>query len=276
MHAIILRFISAIFLAFLSSGCITLSPLVNLDSPVERIVDTRGFKKATIKTEYFVHTAYYYFGRPGEPVNIYIEGDGCAWPESTDNPTPRSPLVLELASIDPAENVAYLARPGQYTESGLPLCEATYWSDKRFSKEVIASMNEAISQLCLKAKADKINLIGYSGGAAIAVLIAAGRSDVVSLRTIAGNLDTEALSRHHYSGPLSGSLNPIDFAQELEGLPQRHFAGSKDKIVPLSITQSFAGRGGDKDFIRITVIEGATHVKGWSQRWQELLKILCL
>lgn len=269
MYVIALRLISGILLLFLSGGCVTLSPLVNLDSPVDRVVQASGFKKAFIKTEYFVHTSYYYFGRPGEPVNIYIEGDGRAQP--SDNPTPKSPFVLELAGIDPAANVAYLARPGQYTEAGLPLCEAAYWSNKRFSKEVVASMNEAIDQLCLKAKTDKINLIGYSGGAAIAVLIAAGRDDIVSLRTIAGNLDTEALSRYHRAAALGGSLNPIDAAEKIKGLPQRHFAGAKDKIVPLFIAQSFAERLGDKDFGRITVISGATHVKGWRQQWKELL-----
>lgn len=258
----------------LLSGCVTLSPLVNLDAPVERVVQASGYKKAFIKTGYFVHTSYYYFGRPGEPINIYIEGDGRAWvnrAQSPDNPTPKSPLVLRLASMDPAANVAYLARPGQYTESGLPLCEAAYWSDKRFSKEVVASMNEAINQLCLKAKTDKINLIGYSGGAAIAVLVAAGRNDIVSLRTVAGNLDTGALIRYYRTGPLNGSLNPIDVAEKLKGLPQRHFVGAKDKIVPLFIAQSFVERAGDKDFSRITVIDGATHVKGWRQHWKEFL-----
>ncbi|MDD4183555.1 MAG: alpha/beta hydrolase, partial [Candidatus Omnitrophica bacterium] len=208
------------------------------------------------------------------PISIYIEGDGNAWITRnclSNDPTPKIPLVLELASIDESANVAYLARPGQYSKNLAIKVEPVYWSGKRFSREVIGSMSEAIGQLIELAKTNKINLIGYSGGGAVAVLIAAQRNDIVSLRTIAGNLDIEAVSKYHNVSSLAGSLNPIDFAQKIKNLPQRHFIGSKDTIVPSFIAESFVKHAGDKDSSRITVVEGATHTKGWIACWKELL-----
>jgi len=255
------------FLSLLLASCATLSS-------ADRISQPRGFKKAELRTKYFTLLAYYRITKPVDPLNIYIEGDGNAWSNRThlsNDPTPRNPLALELAVIDPSPNVAYLARPGQYLKPQTAGVKSAYWSDKRFSKEVITSMNEAVSQLAQLAKTDKINLIGYSGGAAVAVLIAAQRNDIISLRTIAGNLDSEAVNKYHKVSPLSGSFNPINFAQKVKNLPQRHFAGSKDTVIPLFVAESFIRRVGDKDYSRITVVEGATHSKGWRSCWKELL-----
>jgi len=255
----------------LSSGCITTA--LSADKGVNCIAKSAKFEKAFLTTKYFTLTAFYRFTKPGEPINIYIEGDGNAWlsrARLSNNPTPRNFLVLKLASIDKNANVTYLVRPGQYTEKPLRV-DPCYWSDKRFSEEVITSMNEAISELARLAQADKINLIGYSGGGAVAVLVAARRADVASLRTIAGNLDIEAVNKYHNVSQFSYSINPIDFAQKIKNLPQRHFIGSKDTIVPSFIAESFVKHAGDKDSSRITVVEGATHTKGWIACWKELL-----
>ncbi|MDD4183194.1 MAG: alpha/beta hydrolase [Candidatus Omnitrophica bacterium] len=265
-------FFILLFLPLLS-GCIAVATLLDNESNYQKISESAKFEKAYLKTKYFTLTTFYRFTKPGEPISIYIEGDGNAWITRnclSNDPTPKIPLVLELASIDESANVAYLARPGQYTEKPLRV-DPCYWSDKRFSEEVITSMNEAISELARLAQADKINLIGYSGGGAVAVLVAARRADVASLRTIAGNLDIEAVNKYHNVSQFSYSINPIDFAKKIKNLPQRHFIGSKDTIVPSFIAESFVKHAGDKDFSRITVVEGATHSKGWIACWKELL-----
>ena len=259
----------------LLSGCITVATPGDKDITYHKIARSAKFEKAHLKTKYFTLTTFYRFTKPGEPINIYIEGDGNAWISRmrlSGNPTPRNLLVLKLATIDASVNVAFLARPGQYTEQQIPNVEPAYWSDKRFSEEVITSMSEAIGELAQLAKTNEINLIGYSGGGAVAVLIAARRNDIVSLRTIAGNLDIEAVNKYHNVSRLSGSLNPIDFAKNLKGLPQRHFISSKDTVVPSSIAESFVKRMGDKDYFRITEVTGATHSKGWTNHWKELLE----
>jgi len=103
------------------------------------------------------------------------------------------------------------------------------------------------------------------------VLVAAGRSDVVGVRTVAGNLDPKELSKYHRVSQLDGSKDPIDAAGKVAHIPQRHFVGSRDKIVPPSIAESFVRMEGDKGYARITVVDGVSHNHGWQKRWRELL-----
>lgn len=264
-------------LLLLEGGCATLPSPGERQAAADRIAEARGFERISIPSPHFTLTAYLRITRPGAPLNLYIEGDGTAWVNRvirSEDPTPRSTLVMELAGQDPAANVAYLARPGQYLPAQVSPCDPAYWSDKRFASEVIAAMDGAVSILAGKARVEEINLIGYSGGGAVAALIAAGRSDVGSLRTIAGNLDPATLNRHHGVSPLDeSSRNPMDVAAGLKGMPQRHFVGSGDKVVPAFITHSFLSRMGSSDFRELTVVEGATHSDGWRERWNSLLAV---
>lgn len=242
----------------------------------DRIAAHGGFEKRFIRAGDFTLTAYCRFTKPFDDLTVYIEGDGAAWLSPamlSGDPTPRKPLVLELAVIDPAVNVAYLARPGQYTATAAPDCSPEYWSGRRFSPEVVAAFHTAIDRLRTDARSERISLVGYSGGAAVAVLIAAGRSDISTLRTVAGNLDTEAVNRYHGVSPLAGSVNPIDAAEMIRDLPQHHFAGSRDTVVPVFIAESFLNRAGDQDKHRLTIIEGVSHTEGWHERWKSLLAL---
>ncbi len=66
-------------------------------------------------------------------------------------------------------------------------------------------MNVAIDKLKQKYNSEKLQLIGYSGGGAVVTLVASQRSDVISLVTIAGNLDHQTWTKHHKVSPLTGS-----------------------------------------------------------------------
>ena len=267
--------IGAVALLFLlTQGC-TLVPFARDGrAAADQVARSGGFKRIVVQTRSFPLTAYVRCAKPGDSLNLYIEGDGAAWLSKTrlsDDPTPAAPLVLELAGIDPAANVAYLARPGQYADvPGDP----AYWAERRFSGEVVAALGEAIDGLARGCRSGQIHLIGYSGGAALAVLVAAERTDVVSLRTVAGNLDPAALNRYHRVSPPDGaSLDPLNAAGKLGGLPQRHFVGSRDSVVPAFIARSFLERAGSRDFSRITVVQGATHAGGWREQWRALLAL---
>jgi hypothetical protein len=139
---------------------------------------------------------------------IYFEGDGLAFlsPERfSEDPTPLQPLVLGLAlaaRADTDSNVVYLARPCQYTGL-LKACQPDYWTAKRFAPEVIAAMDDAVSQLKARYGASQLTLVGYSGGAAVAALLAERRDDVDRLVSVAGNLSTK---RWVELQSLSGSL----------------------------------------------------------------------
>jgi len=258
------------------SGCSTVSVFKNRLSLADDIAYNAGFKKEYIKANSFMLLTYQKVTKPSNRIRIYIEGDGSAWKTKrrlSNDPTPRQPIALYLAAEDSYSNIIYIARPGQFPQSTFTTCDPTYWSSKRFSSDVIDAFNKVIDKVKAKVGTSSIELIGYSGGGAIAVLIAARRNDVKVLRTVAGNLDHEALCEYHHVSPLEGSLNPIDYAFFISEIPQRHFVGSGDSVVPKFIARSFVERQSNESRNRITVVKGATHTKGWREHWKELLSL---
>jgi len=258
-----------------ASPAYSISYLTDGTRQVDKIARDAGFKKQRINTSDFILTAYAKIDNISDILTIYIEGDGFAFSSRrmlSSNPTPKDPIALKLATKDPYTNIAYLGRPCQYiSEKEEKNHHDKYWSDRRFSEEVIQSMDEAVDVLKKQTVAKEIVLIGYSGGAAIAVLLAARRTDVSEIITVAGNLDHAAINEYHKVAQMKGSLNPIYYAQDIAGIPQRHFAGEKDKIVPLHITKSFASATGDTDYKTVIVVEGCGHNEGWVDVWDELI-----
>lgn len=97
-------------------------------------------------------------------------------------------LTLDLANKDPYRSVMYIARPCQYLPEGaLKTCGPKLWPTNRFSEDVIAAINRGINHATSGNK--NIALIGYLGEGTIAALLAARRTDVSWLITIAANLD---------------------------------------------------------------------------------------
>jgi hypothetical protein len=275
-RVVLLNIIVTLTVLLYVPDCSAGSFLFDKGAKCESAATRYGFQKELVDSGDITLLAYTRITKADAPLVIYIEGDGSAWDSRaklSDDPTPRDTIVIDLAATDPSANVIYLARPGQYTLEGASECSPSYWSNERFSETAVKAMDCAIDCLKRKYSAASLSLVGYSGGGAIAVLVAARRSDVISLRTIAGNLDTEAVALYHKVSPLTGSLNPMDVAKKIKDLPQRHFVGSKDAVIPISVVQSFIKRAGDADDERITVVDGATHSKGWREHWQELLSI---
>lgn len=208
----------------------------------------------------------------GPVLTAYIEGDGLAWVtryQVSDDPTPREPVALELAVRDPAPAVLYLGRPCQYVGPHQQRnCDFRYWTTHRFAAEVIEATGTALDQAKQRSGAQRLVLVGYSGGGTIAALVAARRNDVAALITVAAPLDHAAWTDHHRVTPLTGSLNPVSEAARLLGVPQRHFVGAEDDIVPPQIQASFLARAGSRD--RQSVIAGADHHCCWARQWLEL------
>jgi dienelactone hydrolase len=208
-------------------------------------------------------------------LTIYIEGDGLAWLNSStpsDDPTPMDPLALKLALRDDAPS-AYLARPCQYAaDDRKKSCAQKYWTHSRFSEEVIQSGNQAIDQIKHKFAAKKLVLVGYSGGGAVAALIAARRLDVARLITIAGNIDHLAWTRKYHLSPLSGSLNPADEWIYLQHIPQTHFIGGKDEVIGGYVARSYASHFPADLQPSIVVVPQYDHHCCWVDNWPALKK----
>ncbi len=229
-----------------------------------------------IATDHFDIYAYTRFSRHKGQLTVYIEGDGNAWVNRhtlSRDPTPRNPTALRMAAADASANVAYLGRPCQYVEkSRRRNCKTDYWSKKRFAEEVVASTDQAIDQLKERVGASAISLIGYSGGGAVAALVAARRNDVVALRTVAGNLDHVAFTDQHRVTPLSGSLNPIEVAEKIKKIPQMHFVGAKDRSIPPFIAEKFIKAQGKGACARSKTVSGMEHHSEWEKIWPRLLR----
>ena len=143
-----------------------------------------------------------YYPRPLQATTrlfIYIEGDGKAWKSRrlpSDNPTPENPLGLKLALAHPDDNVVYLGRPCQIAFHP-PTCDPSLWLGGRFSEKVVHLSNQAIDSLKQRFQAEELVLVGYSGGGAVAALVAATRDDIAGLISVASNLDHTTWTQHH-------------------------------------------------------------------------------
>jgi pimeloyl-ACP methyl ester carboxylesterase len=268
-------FIAALILL---AGCNSVYQLPRPTTEVISQAEQRGMSLQQYPTQTFVISAYERLpAKAVSTVHVYIEGDGNSWKSKyrlSKNPTPKHPLALALALRDPYSHVIYLARPCQYTPHELDTtCVAKYWSSHRYAPEVLTAMNETLDQIKAKTHAQHFVLVGFSGGASIATLLSAQRNDIVNLITVAGDLNHQALNQYHHTSPLTGSLNPTTYAVQLKDLPQHHWAGSEDPIVPPWVAEQFAVAVNSPNQVHVHTLPGATHHRGWTERWDEILKV---
>ena len=257
-------------LALALAGCAS-----DRNAAAEAMAQSAGLVHRVVPAGDFALTTFSRIADPSQPVTVYIEGYGLAWRtryEPSLDPTPRKAIGLALAVADRSANVVYLARPCQFTPpSANPRCGTAYWTDKRFAPEVIAATDAAIDKIV--GGGTRINLVGYSGGGAVAVLVAARRSDVASIRTVAGNLDHDEVNRIHRVSPMPGSLNAIAVAARVASVPQIHFSGGDDETVPPAIAERFRAAAGGR-CVKTRVVAGASHESGWPERWPSLLAMV--
>lgn len=222
------------------------------------IVPPNDFEAKEIQTETFKLMTCQKITDSAAPVKIYIEGDGHAFYSdgmATNNPSPRTDFMRKLAFGDASKNVVYLARPCQFVAD--PICQQNDWTTARFSARAVDSSAMAIKNVAGKRP---VILIGFSGGAQIAGLVTVLHPEikVQKLITISGNLDHKAWTENHNLPPLTESLNLADYKTEFAKIPQMHFIGADDKVIPMEITENFIN-----DPSKITVIPNAGHGTGF-------------
>lgn len=198
-------------------------------------------------------------------LTIVIEGDGYSWVNRykiSDNPTPRNPVGLKIAtSLN--KPVVYLARPCQYVTSAD--CTQPLWSSGRFKEEVILSYMDALDSLSAQYQNRQFNLIGFSGGAYIALVLAAKREDISSVSTIAGVLDPENWTRFHQISPLSLYYETADLLRNSDHVSFEHICSRADKIMPCALTENFVHRSRGMGLVnhRATTYDDETHTSLW-------------
>ncbi len=239
-----------------------------------------GFQERRIVTDSFTLYGLLHPARhEADTLHVYIEGDGLAWIsryKASRNPTPTKATALHLASHDPSlakgsASVLYLARPCQYVQDAAAQhCQPKYWTAQRFAPEVITALSQAIDSIKAEVQAQHIVLVGYSGGGPSAALVAAQRQDVVFLGSVAGNLDIESWTTWHKVSPLQGSLNPMDYVQQVRHIPQRHMSSHDDAIVPPIISQNFCNALNKPTYCE--QVHGIEHGGPWHTVWNYTYK----
>lgn len=248
-----------ILFVFVFLGCSSKYDLENRIQLTKDLTHKNDFQSIVFDTNDFQLQGYFKIKDTTLPLKIYIEGDGFAFVDRytvSSDPTPINPIALQLATKDNYQNIGYIARPCQYIMT--KNCTDFYWSDGRFSLTVIDNINQAIDILKSKTKMNQIELVGFSGGGAIAILVANMRTDVVQITTIAGNLNPTLVNQNHNLPPLAGSLNPIDVARKVAHIEQIHFIGGKDEVITQDVAFSFM-EASKSDKIKINLVPQATH-----------------
>ncbi|WP_300670601.1 hypothetical protein [Desulfoluna sp.] len=260
------------FLALVMSGCATVPHQLTF-ADLQQRGESSGLEIRRVAGDLFTLASLMPPQPHSDVLRVYIEGDGLAWRTRrrlSAHPSPVNPTALNLMLADPTLDKAYLARPCQYLQTGS--CHPRYWSTHPFSEAVIAEMDRALDTLKGRGGYDRLELIGFSGGGAVAALLSARRNDIDRLVTVAGNLDTEAFCHLHGLTPLSASLNPADLAGKLAHIPQHHFIGKGDRVIPERVYSSFASHMTSLSAVSPVIVDHVTHQQGWAIQWPGLLE----
>ena len=212
-------------------------------------------------------------------LTVFIEGDGAAWPRQSmppTDPTPVNPLALHLAVAHSAiysESVAYLGRPCQYlSPQELLACPIQWWTTGRFGMVPLALISSAIDNIKATSPNAQLRLVGYSGGGAVAALLAAQRDDVSCLVTVAAPLDTDAWTAAKNVTTLKESLNPLLTAHKLRGMLMTHWTGGSDEVVPSGVNKKFFEAANALNQRQT----GFDHHTRWLDAWPDMARKNCI
>lgn len=224
-----------------------------------------NFTYKEIETRDFKIASWQKITNPKAVYKVYIEGDGYAFNSKgkpTKDPTPKGTLVRDLAFGDENPNVIYLARPCQYVKSSI--CSQRHWTTARFASEIVNAEYDAIKQI---SGNNPIILVGFSGGAQVARLVASAKLglNVKKIITIAGNLDHLAWTQYHQLPLLNESMNLENYQEILAKIPQIHYVGADDTIIPPLLTKQFI-----KNDDLIVIVPNATHNGNWGAIYQKI------
>lgn len=232
------------------------------------------FSEQTYVSQPFVHQLFFNQAVSTPPPNsnnllhVYIEGDGSPFLQTTQissNPTSKDPMMLKLMHID-SNPAIYLGRPC-YFRTIDPTCEPLWWTHQRYHEDVIDSMIHTLQQF--QSSFDGFVLIGFSGGGALAMLMAETLTDTKMVITLAGNLDTQRWEQHHRYTPMQGSRNPATRIPLPPHIQQIHFAGAKDNNIQAPWINSVAQRQINAVF---RLLQDYDHNCCWVNLWPTVLE----
>lgn len=240
------------------------SPAVSFDQTAA----SYNLMRTVVTGTKFQHVVFWQRSEASRTLRVYLGGDGM--PMSTgqpaQDPTPRNPLMLRLLALDPGPAI-YVGRPCYHGLANTLECTHKIWTSGRYSKAVVESLASAIREVVTSGGYERIDLFGYSGGGALAMLLAERLPEIRLVVTLAANLDVEAWARHHEISGMTASLNPAKRSPLREEILQRHYAGGRDKVVPVRFTV----QGVQRPNAELIVVDDFTHVCCWEKLWPKIL-----
>jgi hypothetical protein len=232
-----------------------------------RRAEELGFTATLVQGTSLSHVVFRPPGPAGRRVHVYLDSDGTPWLGGVpaNDPTPRRPLILGLMARDPEARL-YLGRPCYHGLANAPGCSDALWTSARYSVRVVDSMAAALRRIVASEGIAEIVWFGYSGGGSLAVLLAPRFPESRAVVTVAANLDIEAWADGHRVPRLEDSLNPARQPPLSDRVVQIHYAGGRDRIVPVDVVRrGFAGTG------RLVVLPDFDHVCCWETAWSAIL-----
>lgn len=242
-------------------GCA--APIVEKVVSAEALLKQAGFEAVPLDGGVPVRVWVRSRGAAPGPWHIYLEGDGAAWQRGgvpSPNPTPQTPVALWLALDDEAQHVAYLARPCQFISPLPPVCRPHLWTQDRYGEQVQVWWRQAIEAV---AADEPVRLVGFSGGAHLALQLAPELPNTEGVVSVAGNLHDAQFARHHRL-PAPEHVPP-----QAPDLPLWSLSGGRDRVVPPELTaHMLEARAGECQFHQI--VAGAEHTGPWQLAWPSI------
>ncbi|MCB1875846.1 MAG: alpha/beta hydrolase [Chromatiales bacterium] len=255
-------------------GVVVVTQLLACAGNPSRRYDARAQALSLLQTERrageFVLAVYDNRRPPGPALHVYLEGDGSPWIAGTriaDDPTARRPTALELLARDPEAGIL-VGRPCYHGHARDQGCEGRLWTGARYGSQVLDSLAAAIEAERTKRGIRQLWLIGFSGGGALAYLLAQRVSGVERLVTLGANLDVDAWTSLHGYLPLAASLNPANSQPLSARIRQFHYLGEADRNVPPRL---FPDRIRQTPEVVVRRLEGFDHGCCWVDVWPDLL-----
>lgn len=237
---------------------------------IDREAQAAGMSRSVVSGQPYRHVVYanrMAAATSGDRLLVFLDGDGRPWSDDgqrpSADPTTRNPIALKLLEHTPVPAI-YVSRPC-YQELADSRCFPEIWTSHRYSNGVAESIATAIRATAHSTGRRELVLIGYSGGGALAVLVAERLESVAAVVTLSANLDIDAWTRHHGYLPLTGSLNPA-MSTLAHSWPEIHLQGMLDTVVPASTTSEYFKH---RPAARAWRFERYDHVCCWVDAWPE-------
>ena len=188
--------------------------------------------------------------QPGKTLRIYFEGDG--------DPNPYAQVAREYAEFDKTSNVIYVARPCQWVHNKICEKKPEIYGNQRFNPEIMKEMVELTEYLMMKYNAPEVELIGYDGGAVVALNVAT-KVPTKRVITIAGITDIAMYLDYNDLPSMEEMDNPAEELLILSQIPQIHYVGGQDNVTPKRLAERFVGRMVDPKSAVVKFVPSATH-----------------